>query len=77
MDEKLVSDDQFTHEGQELVHSPSGVRIWLGDEGMPEGIPINHDHEMEPGWRLDAILRKAEEMCRRRSSGVDPCDDEY
>jgi hypothetical protein len=68
---KRVSDEQFSDDGDETVHQPSGTRIRFGDDGTV-GVPIVWDERDDDGWRLDEVVEKAVEIRKRLSQDGGP-----
>jgi hypothetical protein len=67
MDEKRrPTDDEFTADGDQMVHHPSGTRVRFGEDGTI-GVPINWDDDGSDDYSQAQIVEKAVEIRRRRS----------
>ena len=65
-DRRRPSDDEYTDDGEVMVHQPSGIRVRIGEDGTV-GVPIRWNEADEDQWSEADVVEKAVEIRRRRS----------
>jgi hypothetical protein len=67
MDSKLPEFDEYVERGGELVHLPTGMRIRVGDDVLPDAMPFDANAaERESDYDSLAVWNMGIEIARAR-----------